>query len=148
MRALSIRQPWVELILQGDKTVEYRSWKTNHTGDLLIQASNTRNRDVKEDIVSEGFSADKLVFGALVGVVEVTGYTGAAGNFEWHLARPRRFREPVPYKGAAGIFLVPDERVEAALVLATELKKPPTGKGRLAEQGEAMLAFIERELEK
>ena len=27
MRALSVRQPWAELIAQGKKKIEYRSWK-------------------------------------------------------------------------------------------------------------------------
>lgn len=144
VKALSIRQPWVELIFKGDKTIEYRSWKINYTGDLLIHASNAQNKDVKEDIVNEDFSADALVFGALVGVVEITGYTGEKGDFGWHLARPRHFQVPIPYKGATGIFSVPDDVAEAAVDSATELKKPLLAKKKFAEQGEAMLALIER----
>ena len=131
MRALSIRQPWVELILRGDKQVEYRTWKTNHLGDLLIHASATHNKDVRANIEEQGLEAAQLVFGAVVGVVEVTRYSVVQPQrslldrvrglfsgrleepeetvYEWHLANPRRFETPIPYKGAAGIFLVPDE---------------------------------------
>ena len=34
MKALSIRQPWAELILQGRKTIELRTWKTSYRGLL------------------------------------------------------------------------------------------------------------------
>ena len=41
MKALSIRQPWANLIASGQKTIETRKWKTNYRGDLLIVASKT-----------------------------------------------------------------------------------------------------------
>lgn len=42
MKALSIRQPWADLIACGEKSVEVRSWKTNYTGPLLIVSSYAR----------------------------------------------------------------------------------------------------------
>jgi hypothetical protein len=39
VRALSIRQPWVELILQGRKTLEIRGWKTEHRGEIFLHAA-------------------------------------------------------------------------------------------------------------
>jgi len=36
MKALSISPEYALEILAGRKTIEYRSWKTNHRGDLLI----------------------------------------------------------------------------------------------------------------
>ena len=41
LRALSIRRPWANLILAGHKTVENRSWTTEHRGLLLIHAGRT-----------------------------------------------------------------------------------------------------------
>jgi len=38
-RAISIRQPWVELILQGTKRTEYRSRPTNIRERVYIYAS-------------------------------------------------------------------------------------------------------------
>ena len=38
MRALSIRQPWAWLIVNGHKPVENRTWRTPHRGDTLIHA--------------------------------------------------------------------------------------------------------------
>jgi len=39
MKAISIKQPWVDLILSGRKTIETRFWKTNLLGDYLICCS-------------------------------------------------------------------------------------------------------------
>lgn len=39
MKALSLHQPWAELIAQGKKTIETRKWTTPYRGPLLICAS-------------------------------------------------------------------------------------------------------------
>lgn len=39
MRALSIRQPWAFLIVNGYKDVENRDWKREVRGEILIHAS-------------------------------------------------------------------------------------------------------------
>ncbi len=39
MKALSIRQPWADLIIRGEKRIENRKWKTNYRGHVLIHAS-------------------------------------------------------------------------------------------------------------
>lgn len=41
--ALSIRQPWAWLIVNGYKPVENRDWPTNYRGPVLIHASKTRD---------------------------------------------------------------------------------------------------------
>lgn len=40
IRALSIRQPWADLILHGPKDVENRSWNTTYRGPFWIHAPN------------------------------------------------------------------------------------------------------------
>jgi predicted transcriptional regulator len=39
MKALSLKQPFAELILQGKKKIELRKWNTNFRGEFLIHAS-------------------------------------------------------------------------------------------------------------
>jgi hypothetical protein len=39
VKALSVRQPWANLIAQGRKTVETRTWPTAYRGDLVICSS-------------------------------------------------------------------------------------------------------------
>jgi len=41
MKALSVRQPWAYLIVQGLKTIENRTWPTRVRGSVLIHAGKT-----------------------------------------------------------------------------------------------------------
>lgn len=41
MKALTLWQPWATLIAIGAKTIETRSWSTNHRGPLAIHAAKT-----------------------------------------------------------------------------------------------------------
>lgn len=39
MKVLSIREPWASIIINGYKEYEFRNWKTNYRGKILIHAS-------------------------------------------------------------------------------------------------------------
>lgn len=41
MKALSIKQPWANMIASGEKTIETRTWCTDYRGPLLIVSSKT-----------------------------------------------------------------------------------------------------------
>lgn len=43
-KALSIRQPWAELILRGSKRIEIRTWATDHRGGLWLHTGRQGNR--------------------------------------------------------------------------------------------------------
>ena len=45
MKALTLKQPWAELILQGKKKIELRKWNTKFRGKFLIHSS--KNPDIK-----------------------------------------------------------------------------------------------------
>lgn len=83
--ALSVHQPYADLILSGAKTVEYRSWYTHHRGPLLICA--TQRPCVGHAI---GIAI------CIVDLVECN--MDADGDFEWILENPR----PVPGFGVKG----------------------------------------------
>ena len=38
MKVLTLKQPWATLVAEGIKKYEFRSWKTNYRGKLLIHA--------------------------------------------------------------------------------------------------------------
>ncbi|MFC3860734.1 hypothetical protein ACFOPQ_08155 [Deinococcus antarcticus] len=123
VRALSIRQPWVELILRGEKNLEYRSRRMKEMGPLLLHSSRTF---VPELFEGRDLDPETLPFGALVGVVDVVGCIEVPeeeGLYAYQLAHPRRFKVPVPYSGAAGIFRVPTSEVRVALANGLELVK-------------------------
>ena len=39
MKALSLKQPWANLVAEGKKTIETRKWSTKYRGDLVICSS-------------------------------------------------------------------------------------------------------------
>ncbi|PIN80553.1 ACP synthase [Candidatus Woesearchaeota archaeon CG10_big_fil_rev_8_21_14_0_10_30_7] len=41
MKALSLKQPFAELIVSGKKTIELRNWNTKFRGEFIIHASKT-----------------------------------------------------------------------------------------------------------
>ncbi len=62
MKALSLKQPYAELILQGKKTIELRKWNTQCRGTFLIHASKSID---KEAMKKFGFTS--LPQGGIVG---------------------------------------------------------------------------------
>ena len=108
MKALSIMPYYASCIASGEKVEEYRSWKTDHRGDLLICAS-SRN---------EG---PDLVRGHALCVVELFDITERGPrDYVWHI-RNVRFVEPFPVKGKLHLYDVEDDKI----VYLTK------GKGRL-----------------
>ncbi len=88
LRALSVRQPWAELIMLGDKEIEYRNYPTDVRGIVYIYASATRYpAEDERDMQSEyGLDLESLPRGVIVGTVEVYDcQKDADGGYEWHL---------------------------------------------------------------
>src|SRR5690606_20130422 len=68
MKTLSIRQPWAELILQGRKTIELRTWQTHYRGAILIHAGGNLEQDGCE---AYGIDPAEITRGAIVGTVDI-----------------------------------------------------------------------------
>ena len=45
MKALTLKQPWASLIANGYKKYEFRTWKTNYRGPILIHAGKGIEKD-------------------------------------------------------------------------------------------------------
>lgn len=45
MKALSLKQPFAELVVSGRKTIELRKWNTNFRGEFLIHASMSSHKE-------------------------------------------------------------------------------------------------------
>ncbi len=129
MKALSIRQPWSWLIVNGFKPVENRTWSTAYRGELAIHAGRTFDQAGLES-VQDFFPAlrdllpKQYDLGGIVGVAELTEcvstsrslwFTGPYG-FYLREARPITF---VPYRGVLGFFEIPDELLLGDLTTAT-----------------------------
>ncbi len=48
MKAITIKQPWATLIAKGYKEYEFRTWKTNYRGDVLIHAGKSIDKKAME----------------------------------------------------------------------------------------------------
>lgn len=103
LKALSIRQPFAELIMLGKKKVEYRKTPTNVRGRIYIYASKQRWEETLELQYAEetGLDLDVLPRGILVGTVELVdclpvenaAFGSDHGEFQWVLQRPERIHE-------------------------------------------------------
>lgn len=96
LKALSIRQPWAELILRGEKTVEYRSQPTKIRGRVYIYAALGRAESDDDGITDElQETLAALPRGKIVGTVEIADCVGSDGEYEWMLVNPQRLDEPI-----------------------------------------------------
>ena len=51
MKAISLKQPWANLIAAGKKTIETRTWNTRYRGPVLIVASKSKVKDRRGKII-------------------------------------------------------------------------------------------------
>lgn len=73
MKALSLKQPYAELILAGRKTIELRNWNTHFRGEFYIHASQTPDKNAMKK-----FGYETLPCGMIIGkatLVSVKHYT-------------------------------------------------------------------------
>ena len=128
MKALSIRHPWVDLILSGAKTIEIRTWATRHRGPLLLHASSGYGIAEREAGRRHGQAPPAPEqLGAVVGIAELVDCRPAGADdwpraalpplegrlWAWVLADARPLG-PVPCPGRRNLFEVDLEVVAAA----------------------------------
>ena len=100
MRALSIRQPYAEMILRGEKTIEYRSRPTKIIGQrFYIYASKGSGQLSVGSCQFDGPDDDSLPRGFIVGTAEITRCERENGHYCWHLSKVKRLPKPRKPKG-------------------------------------------------
>jgi hypothetical protein len=157
MRALSITRPWPALIVRCGKRAENRSWTTRYRGPMLLHAAQSwepmaltlaaqaqwrLGEDLGVDRLSRR-NADHptgiVAVVELVGVCDVTvgtdlgaclqcGPWAFAGQYHWCLDQVRPLPEPVPCRGALGLWTAPPdvvEQVNAQLASASYPERMP-----------------------
>lgn len=121
-------QPWASLVAMGAKKLETRSWSTHYRGPLAIHASRGLRPEAREWCRTEpfrsalvGLDPDTLPRGAIVAVCELVDCIRitpgnvpedperafgdyAPGRWAWQLEEIRRLPEPIPAKGALGLW--------------------------------------------
>lgn len=102
VRALSLKQPYANLVASGKKTIETRVWGTDYRGDILIVSSRSGQGEPK---------------GMALCVVRLDNVRMMTQNDEtsacttlypraraWELSHLRVLRRPFPIKGQLGLF--------------------------------------------
>ena len=116
MNALTICQPYAELIMRREKRVENRTWRTDYRGAILIHAGKSREWLM---------GSDDFDFGCIVGTVDLVGsiplellrkripgskffhlinHEHTEGPYCWIMENPVRLAKPIPCKGALGLW--------------------------------------------
>ncbi len=119
--ALSIKQPWADLICFGLKDIENRDWTTKFRGPVLIHAGKQVDQDALNDLYAGVCPADSLPMpptlgikaplhrGGIVGVAEIVDCVSASAS-RWFMgrygfvianAKPIKF---IPCRGQLGFF--------------------------------------------
>jgi len=140
MNALTICQPYAELIICGEKRVENRTWTTGYKGPLLIHAGKSRQwLDSYKPLPAH------MDYGVVIGVVQLRGcirfrrriplhavileawpwldgHPHCMGPYCWILEDAFRFPHPVPFPGRQRLFDVPSGLVATGLSQAMEAR--------------------------
>ena len=136
MLAVTIRPPYVALIMEGSKTLEVRSRPLKHRGPLALHAAATPDPPFRANRSNPGqtlpykdddWECDPLPLGAVVCVVELVdcrpmqeGDQEAAwlpddfeveGSWVWEFANVRPV-QPLPKRGNCAMWHVPDDELE------------------------------------
>lgn len=82
IRALSVRQPYADRILSGEKGIEYRSFKTNIRGTVYVYASKQGEANPRS--------------GYVIGTVDIIDCIEVEGSFHWLLKNPKRINKRKP----------------------------------------------------
>ena len=101
-KAISLKQPYANLVCEGKKKIETRTWNTKYRGDLVICSSQSPKIEP---------------FGKALCIVEIYSTEPMKKKHEkdacckvyprawaWHLKNVRKIKPPVPVKGQLGIF--------------------------------------------
>jgi hypothetical protein len=125
--ALSVKQPWAELILLGRKRLELRTWSTPYRGPVWLHTGGS-----PDGRAIAHFRMPKLFSGGYVGLVHLEDVVPLNSSRweEWRylhldpgrdklgllgflLTRPRRLANPIAARGALKLFNVPAETAVA-----------------------------------
>ena len=122
MKALTVKQPWADLIVSGVKDIENRTWQTNYRGRILIHAS--KNPTPKWQLynyelpiilnhIQSNYPFGHIV-GAIVGMVDIVDCVKQHPSewaedsddvWNWVIANPIKFTNPIMgVKGALSLW--------------------------------------------
>lgn len=120
MKAITIRQPWAQLIIDGRKDVENRDWRTRYRGQVWIHAAASNHSDVRNAVDCEFWMAKvglgrppaikPAQRGAVLGVARLVDCVSSSSS-PWFIgphglvmADILKFETPIPMKGSLSLW--------------------------------------------
>lgn len=105
MKALSIKQPWAWLIVNGHKDIENRTWKTKFRGEFLVHASKSVDKPAMREMIKQGYPLPReFDIGGIVGKATLVDCVEFSDS-KWFQG-PRGFvlrdQQTLPFKPAMG----------------------------------------------
>lgn len=122
MKVLTIKEPWASLIINGYKEYEFRSFKTNYRGKILIHAGltleknnaikfNNYNLDYgKGEIIGEAYITDCILIddefeNKLYSIDPlVYGKSEHSRIYAWKLEHVIKYNKRISFKGKLGLW--------------------------------------------
>ena len=122
MKVLTIKQPWASLIIENYKKYEFRGWKTNYRGKILIHAGMNIEKDMLKRFENYNLNC---ITGAIIGEAElvdcilvdkklndelisidkaVYGKSNHVEKYAWKLKNIKKYKEPIYIKGKLGLW--------------------------------------------
>ncbi|MBI4146969.1 ASCH domain-containing protein [Candidatus Woesearchaeota archaeon] len=101
MKALSLKQPWAELVVSGRKTIELRNWETRFRGEFLVHASKNPNKKAMELL---GYK--ELPLGSIVGKATLVDVKHYKNMDEFNSDANKHFATPGWYDDKAKGFIL------------------------------------------
>jgi hypothetical protein len=127
MKAISIHQPWADLIVDGKRRLEIRKWATRYRGILLIHAALTFDWAECDRLgITPSAKGASIGLAELVSIHKLTEQEWDAlrslhlevgarpygdNTFGWFLENASRFNQIIPFRGALGLFDIPNKLV-------------------------------------
>ena len=122
MKCLTVKQPWASLIIEGFKCYEFRPWKTNYRGKILIHAGKNLEKDMFDRFQKYHLDYE---LGAIIGEAElvdcilvdkelntelrimnpvVYGRSNHVENYAWKLEHIKKYDKPIYINGKLGLW--------------------------------------------
>lgn len=122
MKTLTIKEPWATLIIEGYKSYEFRSWKTNYRGKILIHSGISLEKDMAErfkeynlkyncgNIIGEAELVDCILVDEKFNnqLRQINPLVYARSNhvetYAWKLENIKKYENPIACKGKLGLW--------------------------------------------
>ena len=133
--ALSVQQPWAELLVSGRKSIELRSWTTDYRGRLWLHAASKSRPELERHFGLEGpFKGGFVGSIQLSAVVPMTSDRWVQwrsnhldegqyqhGMLAWIMENPHRLLAPVRGRGHLRLFEPSPEEIQQLKLAESQL---------------------------